>query len=321
MSNFVQGPTEPILKPRDLGQILDQSFRLFGRNWKSFVKIGLISAIPFMVNGFVAASIMPVGDPSNLENNLFVRVITQADRGDFSGLIGLGAGYGVLMLLFLLLYPLVQGALIDVSARAVLHMEQVPTGESLRIGASRYWPMLGTMALMIPIMLLAFPVLILGGLVIFSPITLPLGYAAILVVTVFFGQAIIIEGKGGGIPAISRAYELGRSRFWPLMGLGVVFTLMTTVISSIITTPLSLGAGIVAAMGNSGAIFSVVYLLQGLVYAVVTPFTALGQTIAYFDVRVRKEGYDLEVMAQQQQHQQQGPQPVITPPPPQDWQP
>jgi len=316
MSHFGQSPTEPILKPRDLGQILDQSIKLFGRNWKPFVGLGLFSALPMLLNSLFVTVIMPSSDPSRIENSVLFRLITQAEQGNFGGLIGLGAGYIVLLLAYMLIAPLIQAALIDAAARAVLHMEPVPIRESLRVGATRYWAMLGTMVLMIPVYVLAPIVLTLAGLVIFFFITVPLGLLALAVVTVFSGQAIVIEGKGGGVPALSRAFQLGKSRFWPLMGLGIVFNLLVIAASYIITMPISLTTTFVMAFAQSTALMSLLYLVQGLVYAITTPFTVLGKTLAYFDVRIRTEGYDLEVMAQQQQQQQ------LTPPtPPQEWQP
>lgn len=315
MSSFGQGPSDPILKPRDLGQLLDRSFKVFGRSWKPLITVGLIAAIPSVLAGVMTFALFPSLNSADPMNNWFIRMIEGADRGDFSGLIALGSVVGIVGIAFLLLVPLYMGALIDVSTRAVLHMEPVPLMESLRVGARRYWALLGTYLLKALIWIVALPVMVLGGLVIFSFITVPLGSLALMVFMVFTNHAIIIEERAGGIDALKRAYELGKSRFWPLMGIGIVFYLMVYIIQMMIVMPFSFAAMIGAALTESPALMGVQYIMQGLTSAVSLPFLIAAQTLVYFDTRIRREGYDLEVLAQQQQAQADGPRPVIAPPP------
>ncbi|MFZ5827763.1 MAG: hypothetical protein ACOY94_25955 [Bacillota bacterium] len=319
MSSFGQGPSDPILKPRDLGQLLDQSFKVFGRSWKPLIAIGLVAAIPSVIAGLMTLTMFPSLNSPDPMNNWFMRMFIAAERGDFSGVIAFFSVMGVMMIAFLLLVPLYMGALIDVSARAVLYMEPVPLMESLRVGARRYWSLLGTYLLKGLIWIVALPVMVLAGLVIFSFITVPLGSLSLLVVMVFANHAIIIEGRGGGMDALKRAYELGRSRFWPLMGIGIVFYLLVYFVQMIIVMPFSFGTMIAVAFTESTALMGLQYVIQGATTAVAYPFLVMAQTLVYFDTRIRREGYDLEVMARQQQAQEQEPQPVFTPPsPPED---
>lgn len=316
MSQFVQSPrpSDPILKPRDLGQLLDQSFKVFGRSWKPLVTIGLIAALPSLLQGFFMLTMFPAMDSSDPTNHWLFRIMMAAEQGDYSGVFALVSVSTIVGFAFLLLVPLYQGALIDVAARAVLHMEPVPLSESLRVGARRYWALLGTYLLKGLIWLFALPLMVIGGLLIFAFVTLPLGSLALAVVMVFSNHAIIIEGRGGGLPALKRAYELGKSRFWPLMGIGIVFNLLVTVIQSMIVMPFSFAAGIMTAVTESPWILGLNTLIQGMTSAVTLPFLAVALTLVYFDTRIRREGYDLEVMAQQQAAEQ-GAQP-LTPPHP-----
>jgi hypothetical protein len=316
MSQFVQGPPEQVLLPRDLGQLLDQSFKVFGRYWQPLVKIGLVAAIPSLLSSLFTFSVLGTGSIEDAPMNSWVmRIALAAEAGNFGPLLSLFGGGLVFIVAMILLVPLYNGALIDVAARAVLHMEPVPLGESFRVGARRYWALLGTSILTGIIMFVAVPLLVIAGLFFLAIITLPLGLGMIYTCMMFANHAIIIEGKDGGFSALGRSYELAKFRFWPLFGFTVVLYIMVWVIQSMITVPLSFGSGIVAAISGSFAFMPVVYLVQGLVQAVAQPFLVVGKTLAYFDMRVRREAYDLEVLARQQGAQAPGTQPVTAPPP------
>lgn len=312
MSQFTQSPSEPVLKPRDAGQLLDRSFKLFGRSWKPLLAVGAVTAAPGLLWGLLSLSMLPAtDDPSAMMNHWFFRMITAAETGDYSGLIAIATVWGILGFALFLLTPLFQGALIDVATRAVLQMEPVPLGESFRVAARRYWAILGTYLLKGLIWILAIPLMILGGLLIFAVITVPLGSAALLVVTVFANHAIIIEGKEGGMPALRRAWELGKSRFWPLMGLGLLFNLLVMLLQFMVAAPFSFGGAIISAFTEAPWVLSINTIVQSLATAVTAPFLAVALTLVYFDTRVRREGYDLEVMAQQQiQEQAPSPEPL-----------
>lgn len=295
-----QSPAAPdaVLKPRDLGQILDQNFKVFGRSWRSLLPVGLFAAIPGLLMSLFMLWLSPDVETGSF-NNPLIRILAAAEWGDYSGLIALGWAAAIGGVAFLLFLPLYQGALIDVSARAVLHMDPVPLGESFRVAAVRYWPMLGAYVLLGLIWIIAVPALVLGGLVVLAFITVPLGMVALATLTVFTGHAVIIEQQGPG-SAIGRAFALGKARFWPLLGTGVVYYLLSSVLSYIVALPFGLAAGVATAVTESFVPLALTYVVEGLLGSVITPFMTVGLTLVYFDTRIRTEGYDLEVMARQQ---------------------
>lgn len=294
MSLYRPDRPEAVLQPKDLGQILDQTFRTFGRYWRPLVAVGLLVGLPGLILALLQISLMPglMADPTD---HPLVLAATAAEMGDFTPLFSvLGVFFGM-SVGGLLLYPLFQGALIDVAARAVLHMEPVPLGETFRVAAGRYWPMLGVFALLILVWIVALPVLILAGLVVLAPITVLVGYVALLVLSIFSTHAVVVE-QLGPIAAIRRSFKLAWSRFWPLLGTGIVFSLMTGVLSMIIIGPVSFAAAITTALTASFIPTAVSSLLQWAVTSIIVPFTMVGLTLIYFDTRVRREGYDLELM-------------------------
>lgn len=292
--------SEPVLQPRDLGQLLDQSFRVFARAWKPLLLIGLLAAIPALLMGIIQFFILG-SDPEILMSDWAVEILIDLENGSWNSILTL-LGLGTLMgLVYTFLMPLCTGALIDVVAREALKMPSVPVSESFRVAASRYWRLLGTNVLKWLVFLVGVVVLGIAGVFVLAFLTIPLGLIALSILFLFSSQVVVIEGVGGGIPALTRSFKLAWSRFWPLLGFAVVFFLMVYVIQMIVFFPVTFGTGIVAGLTGNFGLISVTYILQGLMQAVVVPFITVGVTLAYFDVRVRREGYDLEVQARQQQ--------------------
>lgn len=304
MSQFSQGAGGPVLRPMDLGQLLDRCFKVFGQSWKPLVTVGLFAAIPGVIMSLFTLSLSSidasVSSPIPSLPPWAFGFISALEQGDFSAIVALAGTMGLLAVGLWLLVPLYTGALVDVTARAALGMEPVPVMESIRIAAGNYWRLLGTALLAILLYIGGIIAFTLAGLVILAIITVPLGLIALGTFLMFTNHVIIVEGVGGGGAAISRTFSLVKTRFWPLLGYSIVFTIMVSIVSSMITLPLSFATGIVAAMGESLAMISVLYLVQGLVVAITTPFLMLGRTLMYFDTRIRREGFDLQMMAQQQ---------------------
>ena len=68
--------------------------------------------------------------------------------------------------------------------------------------------------------------------------------------------------------------------------------LLASVIQGILTIP---GSAVFAAIGPAGWPFYAIGL--SLAAILTTPFTTLITVLLYFDLRIRKEAFDLEVMA------------------------
>jgi hypothetical protein len=85
-----------------------------------------------------------------------------------------------------------------------------------------------------------------------------------------------------------------RGRWWPVFGVLVVGVILAGVItaglaavSALVVSGESDSAGRIVADGLAGLVAS----------AITTPLTAAFTVVLYFDLRVRKEGFDLELLA------------------------
>jgi hypothetical protein len=288
---------QPFLRPMDIGEILDRTFKLYRTAWKPLILIGLITGIPSILFTGLTQSMNRV-DVDAAEGYL-IDAFNMAAVGDYTALIFYGAMNFAFLLGLVFLAPLVQAATIAVCARTVLD-QPITVGEALRVGARRYWPLLGTYLLSLLLFIVAIPVLLVGGLLIFAILTIPIGLIALTVFLIFSGHAVVIEEVQGGVPALKRSYRLGKGYFWRLLGLGVLFTLMVGVLSIMLNLVPGIMAGVSTAVGFNPLLDWLSTILSGAATIVATPFTFVGLTLVYYDTRMRKEGLDLELAIESQ---------------------
>lgn len=97
--------------------------------------------------------------------------------------------------------------------------------------------------------------------------------------------AVVIEGAGvGGSIERSSALTVG-------MKLHVLGAML---LALVISMAISLGAGLVSGMFNSRV---VLFVVSTAVSVLIYPFFAIVQTLLYYDLRIRKEGFDIEYLA------------------------
>ena len=139
-----------------------------------------------------------------------------------------------------------------------------------------------------------------GGLVAVGALMILAG----IVVAVWLGvrwfsgaYAVVIEGKGP-ITGLGRSWNLVTGSWWRVFGILLVFGIVITAVILVIAIPVGIIGAIAGAIaaGEQGA--GVVGALAGaLATVVVTPFAYIAGTLIYFDLRVRKEGFDLDTLA------------------------
>jgi uncharacterized membrane protein YesL len=109
----------------------------------------------------------------------------------------------------------------------------------------------------------------------------------VLIIWFFAVQAIVIENKST-FDALRRSHELVKGNWWRVFGIGVVFVLLgiALLIPAIIASVI---------VGFINDVLSNVVL--GVAVALVTPVMYIGSTLLYIDLRVRREGYGLQGLA------------------------
>lgn len=103
-------------------------------------------------------------------------------------------------------------------------------------------------------------------------------------------MAIVLEGCDAG-DAFSRARELARDHFGRILATLTLLIVLFFVLLMSIALAFGAGAGLLG-VGDRA------YDLVGDIALIVTyPLLSVGATLLYYDLRIRKEGFDLEVMA------------------------
>lgn len=144
--------------------------------------------------------------------------------------------------------------------------------EGVRVGLRRLLPLLGA----------TFAVSIIAGLA-----TLLLIVPGLMVMTAFYVVpcVVVLEGLGVG-PSMRRSRDLTRGQRWRVFGLFLVVGLLVQIVPAI-------GLSMLIEMGvqNIGAIFASMVVVA----ACAIPST-IAPVIVFFDLRVRKEAFDVSVL-------------------------
>ncbi len=171
----------------------------------------------------------------------------------------------------LVVYAVV-GGVITVIASDVYLGAPADAMRALRLAATRIVPLLAA-----SIVTLAF--IVLGAILFLLPALYPMAR--------FFAirQAVMLEGSGAGD-------SLGRSS---QLSMGVKgHVLKTLLLVLLVTSAVSFGSGLLAGLISSRVVVNV---LLTAVSVVLYPFFGITETLLYYDVRIRKEGFDVEYLA------------------------
>jgi hypothetical protein len=107
---------------------------------------------------------------------------------------------------------------------------------------------------------------------------------------------LLVEGLRGR-QALGRSFELVRGRWWKTFGTLIVGFILAAIISSLMQAIFVVG---MVVGDDNDTVVLVLSAIAGIVgLAISTPFQAALLTVLYFDLRVRKEGFDLELLAQE----------------------
>ena len=118
----------------------------------------------------------------------------------------------------------------------------------------------------------------------------------------FLPAAIVLE-RAGIRPALKRSWALTSGRpFWRVLGIRILTSFIVGTVTQVITFPLAF-IGIIVLLATSdpqdifvwqAAITGVTGLITG---ALTTPFTAGVDALLYVDQRIRREGFDVQLIS------------------------
>ena len=272
------------LRPRTVGEILDVAFKLYTSNIRKLLIIAAVVFIPIgIIQLFVAAG-------SGIDAIDLFDTEAMA-RGELpSGFAGFIGGTLALSLISLIGTLFVQGASIKLFAGAFQGIDQT-WQESVRFGIDKSLLILGTALLSALGSGIGLIFCLVPGIWLWAS-----WYVAI--------PALLVEGTRP-IAALTRSFQLVKQRFWPVLGVGVLAWLISQVVVQLLGLVVSLVAVVPGVMRAAetgtldGGVYGASVLASSVASIVTVPFLAAVAVAVYFDLRVRFEGFDIEMLSRQ----------------------
>jgi hypothetical protein len=266
------------LRPLGVGEILDAGIKVVTRHWKPLAGTILILLGPvFVVYVLLLASIDK--DLLGISASFSTSNTSATDSADFSAteIVGFGLTYVLLFVTFLLAFVACFKAVSDAWLGATPSISR-----SLRFALRKSF-LVGLLGLIAGVLVcIGFVLCILPG------IWLSVAWCLCL-------PALLFEGIGP-IAALKRSSSLIKGRWWASLLVCVVGYLLVSIIGGVIQLVLE---AIAKAVSDATVALAVAQVIGSSISSAVTyPYLAAVLTILYFDQRVRKEGFDLQLQAE-----------------------
>ncbi len=281
----------------DIGQLLKTAVKLYVDHWKLLAGIAAIVLVPyiFLVDAFIAASGVASFQPG-------------VSPPPEAALRALGFSF-VVLVLALLATPLVTAAMVRAAADISLG-RQVTLGDAYRIALNR----LGSILLVLILagllvlgtaLLLIIPAAIIVGLAGQDPrpwipfVAVPLVFGAVfftfaIAIRVSFAPMVVMLEPARGTEAVGRSWRLAKGYGWRIAGAILLMVIISAVVSFLLSFPFT---RLAETLGAGGWLLSAVG--EAIANVVITPFSTLVIVLLYFDLRIRKEGWDPSLIAQE----------------------
>ncbi len=261
------------LRPLEIGDLLDETFRMYRRHFLLFAGISVLLAVPSAaVYGLVFA--------------LFAAGVSQSSGPGFDIATGFWIAFAFAGLLGLLFLPFTHSAVTYAACESAMG-RPVTAGGVFAGVLRRYFPLLGYWLLFNVVT--AYIALILC----LAPFAL---WTWVFVMWVAVTPAMFVENIGIGF-AVTRSRSLVQGRWWRTF-----FVLFLTFVAYE-AVGIALGgfvqlAQILLTLFVSPFVASAITIASGqLVSALLTPIMQIVIVLIYFDLRVRREALDLFQMA------------------------
>jgi len=271
-------------EPMSIGRILDKTFTIYKNNFVRFITIVALIQVPIalinllftpLIHGGVAQPAVETRDAGAAES--------VSDSGSPMGRpVAIASSTVVAVFLLIVGNMLCQAALTKSVSESYLNRE-ISVGQAYRFVLPKLLTLIGASLLIGLVVGVGFLLLVVPG-VIFSLwfyLTTP---------------CIVVEGQGvlGGM---SRSKSLVSGNLGKVFLVGLLVTLITLVISMPLGTVSSIGAMFI--WRDSPMVGAIVNQFANVISQVLAmPIGASAFILLYYDLRIRKEGFDLEMLAQ-----------------------
>lgn len=301
------------LRPRSVGEILDQAFRVYRKHFLTFLAIIAVVHVPLQL--VIQALILSVLGPANDLTDISSAPSRSQTANET--VLTLGLTYGAILLLsvlYWLLQYLSQGALTAAIMDSYLD-KPVSFGSAYRATFRRIGPLLGSLGLQLLILTGIFlPVLLVLGAAIGGAasggtgrdsalgivccgflLLIPAGVLATYVFVRYTAAVPSIMAENlGPMESLRRSWRLVQNYWWRTAGLLALLGVLSSIISAgpgyfvlllVLLFARSLDEVTMSAIVSGVSIITTMFFI---------PVQLASLTLYYFDIRTRREGFDLE---------------------------
>ncbi|HET9727885.1 MAG TPA: hypothetical protein VFR41_00615 [Acidimicrobiia bacterium] len=270
----------PELRPRGIGEMLDAAVALYRARFTKLIPVSLAVVIP--VQAFTTMVLLSA-EPDRFQISPTGSVTPQYSSGSASAQL---ASIVVVGLVNLVSTAFITAVCTRIVADA--YTDNVPIrSEALRVAGRRVLALAG-LSIMVAMAQVA------GALACIVGIVVPIALFSVAV------PALVLEGHPV-FRSLGRSVQLTREHLWRALGLVLSAQLLGVLIQ------LGLAVGINAWLNHSANTTTAI-IVQGVASAlaasVTTPFLATAIVALYFDLRIRNEALDIQLLMQRADHPQ-----------------
>jgi hypothetical protein len=268
----VSAPAPLRLRPLEVGDLLDETFRIYRRHFLLFAGISVIIAIPAAgLQGYSFFTLF----------SSFLQSTTTGQPFNFNSLLPSLVVIAVGYVINVLLSPYSYGAVIYAACESALG-HPVTVWDALRGVTRRYFAILGYV-LLVALMGLLFCLLPLW-------IWIWVGWVAVLPV-------MFVENVGLGT-AMGRSWQLVQGRWWRTFLILLLIVLVWYFARIALEAFIALANALIGVVVSAYVVLAITQAAAIIVAALVNPVLQIAIVLIYFDLRVRREALDLFQLAQ-----------------------
>jgi len=308
------------LRPMSVGEILDNTFKIFGRNLLSILVFSaVIGGVFDIISGLITYQMMPA--PMSMANNSWIDLLENPDIApeivpyDFGEYISqFFAFQGVVILLAIIsgvfIQPFVQGGIINIAYNDAKG-QKLTIGQGLTATLKKLGKLILTSLSLIPYYIAVGIVLVIVAVIFLIPVILSgtvmsndptggriAGFIFMLFIAIVIMAALVILSglfisftyHGAaiedvcGFSAIGRSFKLVGKKFWRVLGVSLLIYLIVGIIVLLLT--FISGVTALVSPNRMLANFSIGFIIT----AFVTPIIYIATTLLFLDIKARVEG-------------------------------
>ncbi len=290
-----------------VGELLDSAFTLYRRNLRLILSITAVVQLPLAVFSYLAYQLTGISSTSTRLQQLSANgTLTPQQLSTFTSSVFalLGVVFGIALLQALVVRPIATAAM----TRAVgdIYLDQPASlGSAYRAVGQRLGSVVGVSLLLFGFGILLFAAgfgLVAGAIYAFGSsgaalviIVLPVVvFLAILMYTRWlFAAPIVMLERIGATAALRRSWQLVRGSTPRVFGITLLVGLITGILSAIVGALLN----VLTQFGDENVRLLLGQLASLLVAILIQPISFIVVVLLYYDLRIRKEAFDIEMLA------------------------